>query len=116
MNLAAYLAQSTAGIGVFGALVGGTGAAAKNIKDSRDGLITPTEAVIDTTKETAGAGVATMASAVAVGAVGGGLALSLGVAVVAGTGAKFFWDRAMEQIDSRFLKGDKDELEQALID
>ncbi|QEP43967.1 magnetic particle protein [Ectothiorhodospiraceae bacterium BW-2] len=111
MNLATYLASSTSGIGVFGALVGGAGAAAKNIKDSRDGLVTPVEAVVDTSKEAAGAGVATVVSAVSVGAAGVGLGASLGIAAVTAIGAKYLWDRSMEQIESRFFKGDMDQLD-----
>ncbi|MBF0255419.1 MAG: magnetosome protein MamC, partial [Gammaproteobacteria bacterium] len=64
MNLAAHLAQSTGGIGVFGAIVGGAGAAAKNYKDHQDGLISAQEAALNTSKEAAGAGVATVVSAV----------------------------------------------------
>ena len=96
MNLAPYLAQSVSGMGVLGAIVGGSAAAAKNYKDAKDGLITTKEAVYDTTKEAAGAGIATSISVVAVGVVGGGLLMSIGTAVAVAAGAKYAWNRTME--------------------
>ncbi|MES9902637.1 MAG: magnetosome protein MamC [Sedimenticola sp.] len=116
MNLAAFLSQSTSGIGVFGALIGGAAAAAKNYKDNRDGLISVKEAVYDTSKEAAGAGVATAVSAVAVGAIGGGLALSIGSAVIVATGAKYAWDRGMERLDAQLDDSDIDELDSAVAE
>ncbi|MEO5342689.1 MAG: magnetosome protein MamC [Gammaproteobacteria bacterium SHHR-1] len=116
MNLAAYLTQSTSGIGVFGAIVGGAAAAAKNYKDNQDGLVSTKDAVINTSKETAGAGLATVVSAVAAGAVGSSLALSLGTAVVVAAGAKYAWDRGMEAVDAQLSKRDMDEIDSALAD
>jgi hypothetical protein len=116
MNLVAYLAQSTSGIGLFGAIVGGAGAAAKNFKDSQDGLVTPKEAVIETSKEAAGAGVATAVSAVAAGAVGSSLLLTMGTAVVVAIGTKYAWDRGMEMLDSQLTKSDMDELDSAVAE
>ncbi len=110
-NLAQYLAQSASGVGVLGAVVGASGAAAKNIKDHRDGLIETGDALYDTGKEGLGAGLATAFSAVAAGAVGGGLAVSLGTALVAATGAKYAYDRGVEQLELRFRDNDEaDEL------
>jgi len=114
MNLAQYLAQSVSGVGVLGAIVGGAAAAAKNYKDHKDGLVTPTEAFYDTTKEAAGAGIATAVSAVAVGIVGGGLAISIGTALVVASGAKYAWDRTMEEVDNSIAKSDADELDEAI--
>jgi len=99
-NLAMYLAQSAAGVGVLGSIVGGSAAAAKNIKDHRKGNVSTNEALYDTGKEGMGAGVATAISALSVGVVGGGLAVSLGTAFVAAVGAKFVWDRAVERVES----------------
>ncbi|MBT4329108.1 MAG: magnetosome protein MamC [Gammaproteobacteria bacterium] len=107
LNFVQTLAASTAGIGVIGAVVGASGAAAKNIKDHRDGLIPAKWAVYDTSKEGLGAGVATAASAVAVGAVGGGLALCLGTAVVAATATKYLWDRSIEKIELTLHENDE---------
>lgn len=98
-NLAQYLAQSTSGIGVLGAVVGASGAAAKNYKDHRDGLVETQEAIYNTGKEGLGAGIATAFSAMAAGAVGGGLAVSLGTALAAAAGAKYAYDRGVEQIE-----------------
>jgi len=116
MNLIATLAQSTSGIGVIGAIVGGSAAAAKNYKDNQDGLVSTKDAVIDTSKEAAGAGVATAVSAIAAGAVGGGLLLSIGTAVIAAAGAKYAWDRGMEQVESQLNKSDADELDAAIAE
>jgi hypothetical protein len=114
MNLAAYLSHTTGGIGVFGAIVGGAAAAAKNFKDNQDGLISTQQAVINTSKEAAGAGVATVVSAVAAGAVGSSLVLTVGTAVVVAAGAKYAWDRGMEALDAQVSKRDMDEIDSAL--
>jgi hypothetical protein len=49
-NLAQFLAQSASGVGVLGAVVGASGAAAKNIKDHRDGLVDTQSALYDPVK------------------------------------------------------------------
>lgn len=98
-KLAPYLAQSVAGIGVLGGIVGGAATLAKNARLLQDKKISPTEAAIDTGKETVGAGVATAFSAVAAGAVGGGLVISLGTALVAGVAAKYLWDAGVELVE-----------------
>lgn len=113
-NLAQYLAQSASGVGVLGAVVGASGAAARNIKDHRDGLVETKDAIYDTGKEGLGAGLATAFSAVAAGAVGGGLAVSLGTALVAATGAKYAYDRGMEQLELRLR--DNDEADEILAE
>ena len=77
-NLATYLAQNAAGVGVLGAIVGVSAQAAKSFSDHKKGLVDRKQAVQDTGKEAAGAGVATAISAMAAAAVGGGLLLSLG--------------------------------------
>jgi len=98
-KLAPYLAQSVTGIGVLGGIVGGAATLAKNARLLQTKQVTPKAAAIDTGKETVGAGVATAFSAVAAGAVGGGLAVSLGVAVVAGVAAKYLWDAGVEMVE-----------------
>ncbi len=85
-------------MGLIGAIVGAAGAVAKNAKLLQDGKITQREAIIDTGKETVGAGVATAVSAAAVGAVGGGFAVSLGVAIVVAIAGKYAWDRAADYV------------------
>jgi len=118
-QLAPYLAKSLPGIGVFGSLVGGAAAMAKNAKLLRDGKVTQREAVLDTGKETVGAGLATAFSAAAAGAVGGGLVVSLGVAVVAGLAGKYAWDRCTELAQAKLASAEAsvptdDELLQAV--
>jgi hypothetical protein len=94
--LAPFLAKSLPGIGVFGGLIGGAAAMVKNVQLLRDGKVTQSEAALDTGKEAVGAGLATAFSAAVAGAVGSGLVVSLGVAVVAGFAGKFAWDRCTE--------------------
>ncbi|OEJ64951.1 magnetosome protein MamC [Magnetovibrio blakemorei] len=95
-QLVTALSHSVPGIGVFGAVVGGSAALAKNLRAREtDGL--STEAiVVDTAKEAAGAGAATALSAVVVGMVGGGLVVSLATAFVAAAAGKYAWDRGVE--------------------
>ncbi|WP_135075540.1 magnetosome protein MamC [Terasakiella sp. SH-1] len=102
-QLAPYLAQSVPGVGALGAIVGGSGALAKNLQKHKAGEMDTNEVVVDTAKEAAGAGVATAVSAFTVGVVGGGLAVSVGTAFVAAVAGKYVWDRGME-----YIEGDKD--------
>ncbi len=99
MKLAAYLAESAGGVGVLGAIVGGAGALAKNYKSNMDGEISTQDAIYDTAKEATGAGVATWISALAVGAVGGGLFVSITTAVIAAAGVKYAWDLGAGQVE-----------------
>lgn len=109
-HLVPYLAKSVPGVGIIGAVVGGAAAMAKNAHLLKDGKITGREAAIDTGKETVGAGLATAFSAVVVGAVGGGLVLSLGVAVAAGIAGKYVWDRGVEYVEDQIAaRGAADE-------
>lgn len=100
-NLARYLAENTAGVGLLGAVVGGSAAAAKSYKDHKRGLIDTRQAMAYTGREAAGAGVATAVSAVAAGVVGGGLISALAAAFVAASVAKYGWDRAVDQVQAR---------------
>lgn len=79
-------------MGGVGAIIGGTAAAAKNIRRVKNAEIKREEAVKDTLREATGAGLATATATAVMGAVGAtGLVSILGVLVVA-TGAKYFWD------------------------
>ena len=93
-----FLTQSAAGVGVLGALVGGSAAAAKLFSDHKKGLVDRREAMRETGKEAAGVGVASAASVVAAGVVGGGLILSIGTMLVAATATKYAWDRGVDKI------------------
>lgn len=114
MNLVHFLSHSTANIGAIGALVGGTAAAAKNIKDYNAGIIDKQEAAVDTGKETVGAAVATAAGAAAAGVVGSSVLVSVFAVITVGTGTKYLWDKGVEQIEDRFIE--KDELEEELLE
>jgi hypothetical protein len=109
MNLAHFLSSSAPGVGIFGAIVGGSGAAAKNYSDYKNGLVSYKMAVYDVSKETTGAGVATAASAVAAGVVGSSLALTIVTAVGVAAGVKYAWDRGMDSVDTYLILQD-DEL------
>ena len=104
-QLAPYLAESVPGVGVLGAIVGAVGAVSKNAQLLKEGKISQQEAALDTTKETAGAGVATAFSAAVVGAVGGGLVVSVGVALAAGIAGKYAFDRGAEYLEARIRAG-----------
>jgi hypothetical protein len=82
-------------MGGLGAIIGGTAAAAKNIRRVKNEEIDREEAVRDTLKETAGAGIAAATAAVVVRSVGAtGLFGLVGIMAVA-AGAKYVWDSAM---------------------
>lgn len=95
-NLAGYLAQNAAGVGLLGAVVGGSAAVAKTYRDRKRGLIDTRQAVVYTSRETAGAGVATAVSAVA-----GGLLPALGAAFVTASVTKYGWDRVVDKLQAR---------------
>lgn len=113
-QLAPYLAQSLLGVGVLGCIIGGAAAAAKNIRLVELGTVSVEKAATDTGYETGGAGIATLAGAFAAGLVGGGLILSIIIALTVGTAAKYSWDRLVEFYSSKPLKRrviDDDEFE-----
>jgi len=80
------------GAAVFGALVGGTAAAAKGIRQVKTGRATKEEAALDVAREAGSTAVAAGAATAVVGALGLGSFLSiLGIAAVA-TGTKYAMD------------------------
>jgi len=81
-------------MGGLGAIIGGTAAAAKNIKLVKEKKIERQDAVKDTVKEAAGAGLATAAATAIVGAVGATGLLSLFGILAIATGTKYLWDAA----------------------
>ncbi|MEG3620032.1 magnetosome protein MamC [Magnetovibrio sp. PR-2] len=96
-QLVTALSHSVPGIGVFGAVVGGSAALAKNLRARETNDMSNEEIVVDTAKEAAGAGVATALSAAAVGVVGGGLVVSLATAFTVAAAGKYAWDRGLER-------------------
>ncbi len=94
-NAPRMVPQASLAMGGLGAIIGGTAAAAKNIRQVKNDEVNREEAVKDTLKETAGAGIATAAATAVVGAVGAtGLIGVLGILTVA-TGTKYLYDSAM---------------------
>ena len=95
-----------------GAIIGGT-AAAKNMRRVGNSEISKEEAVMDTIKGSARAGLATAAATAAVTAAGAtGFFSLLGIVVVA-TGAKYLWDSATKTgaaAPKKVVKSDKNEL------
>jgi hypothetical protein len=89
-----FVPQASLAMGGVGAIVGGTAAAAKNIRRLRDAEINREEAVKDTFKEAAGAGLATATATAVVGAVGATGLLSLVGLLAVATGTKYLWDAA----------------------
>ncbi|QTA86996.1 magnetosome protein MamC [Desulfonema magnum] len=92
-----YVPHAALTMGGVGAIVGGTGAAARNIRQVKSGEINRQEAMGNVIKEAAGAGVATATATAVVGSFGTnrGLLSLLGLVVVA-TGTKYFWDAITE--------------------
>ncbi|HAT51476.1 MAG: magnetosome protein MamC [Nitrospirae bacterium] len=119
-NLAMFLAKSTGGVGILGAVVGGSGALAKNIKRKARHEISQRELIVDTSKEAAGAGVATAFSAFTAGLVGGGLATSLGTAFIAAVVGKYAWDYTLDRIELQTAKKRQntiqDDMDEVLLD
>ncbi len=82
----------TMGTALFGAIVGGTAAAAKGIRQVKDGSATKEEVAVNVAREAGTTAVAAGAAAAVVGALGFGPILStLGIAAVA-TGTKYAMD------------------------
>ena len=108
--------RATAKMAGVGAIIGGTAAAAKNMRRVGNSQATREEAVIDTIKESAGAGLATAAATAAVTAAGAtGFFSLLGIVVVA-TGTKYLWDSATKTgaaAPQKAVKSDKNELAEA---
>ena len=100
LSLFQHLTSTTAGIGVLGGIVGISVSIAKNIRGYQEGEVSTKNMIYDAGKEGVGSGVATVAGALAVGAIGGGLALSLGTAIAAATATKYVWDRDMDRLDT----------------
>ena len=103
-ELGPYLAETTVGMGVLGAVITGTNAMAKNAELLREGSVTSTEAAADVGKEALKNGVATAATFVAVASFGGELLVSVGLTLVIGTALKYVWDRGYDAIDETIGK------------
>lgn len=100
-NLAIHLARTGSGVGVLGAIIGGSMTLAKHLPALRDGTADNRKVAIETGKEAAGAGVATVIAAYAAGVVGGGLIVSIGTAVAAASLGKLAFDRGLEYVSSK---------------
>jgi hypothetical protein len=92
-RLTAYAPRAAFTMGAIGAVVGGTSAAAQNIRQVKAGEINPQEAAGNIIKEAAGAGISVATATAVVGGMGvnRGFFSLLGMVVVA-TGTKYFWD------------------------
>jgi hypothetical protein len=84
--------------GVAGAMVGGISEAAKGIRHVKKGEITREQAVRNTFKEAAGAGVATATATVVVGALGATGILGLMALFATATGVKYAWNTAVAPV------------------
>ena len=87
------LPAATTAAGSVGAIVGGTAAAAKDIKRVKEGEMTKGAAVADIGKEAVGTGLATAAGVALTGALGITGLLGLVSIVGVSAGAKYFWNR-----------------------
>lgn len=104
-HIATGVGRSAVVGGIAGALIGGTISAAKQIKDVKENKKTKEEAVKETLKDTAGAGLATATGMVIVGALGFTGLSSLLLMAGAATGVKYLWDSSTQT--SKQVKGDK---------
>jgi len=95
-RVARFVPSAALAMGGAGAIIGGTAAAAKNIRRVKNEEIKREEAVKDTMKEAAGAGLATAAATAVVGAVGATGLLSLAGILAVATGTKYLWDAAAD--------------------
>ncbi len=87
-----FVPHATLAMGTLGALVGGTMAAAKNIRSVKEGDMAREEAVRGVVREAAGTGLATAAATAVVGTLGiTGFAAGVGIVALA-TGTKYLWD------------------------
>ena len=87
------LPAATTAAGSVGAVVGGTVAAAKDIKRVGDGVMTKGEAAADIGKEAVGTGLATAAGVAVTGALGITGLLGLVSIVGVSAGAKYLWNK-----------------------
>ncbi len=98
VNIAMQLARSTPGVGVLGAIVGGSVTLAKHLPALKDGSADNRAVAIETGREAAGAGVATAVATYAAGVIGGGLLVSVGTAVAVAAVGKLAFDRGVDYI------------------
>jgi hypothetical protein len=89
--------NSVVAMGLIGAMVGASAAAAGNIRKVRQGEMNNGEAVSGTVREAAGAGLATAAGAAVADNVGNNTLLSTVVLLAVATGAKYAWNSFMEK-------------------
>jgi hypothetical protein len=93
-RVSALVPRATLAMGGLGAIIGGTGAAAKNIRRVKNKEIEREDAVRDTLRESAGTGLATAAGTAVIGVAGVTGLLSLAGMLAVATGAKYLWDTA----------------------
>lgn len=91
-NTIRFAPRATLAMGGVGAVIGGTVAAAKNIRRVNNGEIKREEAVKNTIKEAAGTGLASAAATGLITATGATGLLSLAGIVAIATGSKYLWD------------------------
>jgi hypothetical protein len=107
-HLGKYLMESASGLGIVGTVVGGVIGGRQNYKDYRAGKLEKGRAAYNTGLEAVGTGIATAVSVTAAGAVGGGLILSAGSAVVAYSAAKYLWDRGASNLEKLVPENETD--------
>jgi hypothetical protein len=105
--LGPFLAETTAGMGVMGAIISGTNATAKNVERVRNGSASQTEAVMDVGNEALKNGLATAATFAVVASLGFELVAAVGLTLVVGTTLKYAWDRGHDAVEADLKKGKK---------
>lgn len=105
--LGPYLAETAVGMGVMGAMISGTNAAAKNVERVRTGSISETGALIDLGNEVVKNGVATAATFAVVASLGVEIVAAVGVTLIVGTTLKYAWDRGRDAVEKDLGKRKK---------
>jgi hypothetical protein len=101
IRLGPLLAETPLGMGVLGAVVSGSNAAAKNAHLLRKGSTRHLDAARDVGNEALKGVVVTTAGAAVITSFGGGLLTSLGATLVIGTLGKYAWDRGCQSVADR---------------
>ncbi len=87
------LPAATSAAGTVGAIVGGTVAAARDVKRINSGVMTKSQAAADIGKEAVGTGLSTAAGVAVTGALGIGGLLGLISLIGVSAGTKYLWNK-----------------------
>ena len=96
VRVSSAVPRAALAMGAVGAVVGGAGAAAVDIRKVKNDLMTREEAVTHIVKESAGTGIAVATGTAVAGMLRGGPVLSLVSMVAVATGTKYMWNKTFD--------------------